>query len=236
MKFIFDVDGTLTPSRQLIDPKFERFFEKFCLDNDVYLVTGSDYGKTQEQLGDRLLSMVKIVYGCSGNDVWSKGVNIRRNDWTLPDELRELLESWVQSSTFRLRTGNHIEHRPGTVNFSIVGRNATHQHRQDYIKHDVDTRERESISYQINSQFENITATVGGETGIDIYPSGCDKGQVYYEFDASEELMFFGDKMEPGGNDYPLGKHLDEKNVFHVRDWQHTMQELMELQNKGIAK
>lgn len=236
MKFIFDVDGTLTPSRQLIDPTFEKFFEQFCLNNDVYLVTGSDYVKTQEQLGDKLLSMVNVVYGCSGNDVWSKGVNVRRSEWLLPDKLRELLEGWLHGSPFELRTGRHIEQRPGTVNFSVVGRNATLQHRQEYIKYDETARERESIAYQINSLFEDITATVGGETGIDIYPTGCDKGQVYYEFNSFDKLMFFGDKMDPDGNDYPLARHLDKKNVYHVRDWQHTMQELTALKNKGIAK
>ena len=29
-KFIFDVDGTLTPSREKIAPEFERWFLDFC--------------------------------------------------------------------------------------------------------------------------------------------------------------------------------------------------------------
>ena len=51
MKYIFDVDGTLTPSRQVIDPSFEAFMIKFCCKHDVYLVTGSDRQKTVDQLG-----------------------------------------------------------------------------------------------------------------------------------------------------------------------------------------
>ena len=35
-KFIFDVDGTLTPSRQRIDEEFLSFFFRFTFDNDVY--------------------------------------------------------------------------------------------------------------------------------------------------------------------------------------------------------
>ena len=42
MRFIFDVDGTLTPSRQHIDLGFEKYFMDFCEDNEVYFVTGSD--------------------------------------------------------------------------------------------------------------------------------------------------------------------------------------------------
>ena len=48
-KFIFDVDGTLTPSRQEIDMDFAVFFTDFCAERDVYLVTGSDREKTIEQ-------------------------------------------------------------------------------------------------------------------------------------------------------------------------------------------
>ena len=49
-KFIFDVDGTLTPSRQQIDSDFAVYFSNFCTINDVYLVTGSDKEKTVEQV------------------------------------------------------------------------------------------------------------------------------------------------------------------------------------------
>ena len=42
IRYIFDVDGTLTPSRQKMDPKFKHFFLKFIETNKVWLVTGSD--------------------------------------------------------------------------------------------------------------------------------------------------------------------------------------------------
>ena len=77
-KFIFDVDGTLTPSRGIIDKEFGEFFKKFADTNYVYLVTGSDYNKTVEQCGEDIIMSVKRVYNCSGNDVWEKGKNIYR--------------------------------------------------------------------------------------------------------------------------------------------------------------
>ena len=49
-KFIFDVDGTLTPSRQEIDPDFEKYMIEFSNENDVYLVTGSNREKTIEHV------------------------------------------------------------------------------------------------------------------------------------------------------------------------------------------
>ena len=69
-KYIFDVDGTLTPSRKQIDHSFWSFFLKFCCSNDVYLVTGSDREKTVEQLGLDICYRSKRVYNCSGCDVY----------------------------------------------------------------------------------------------------------------------------------------------------------------------
>ena len=50
MRYIFDVDGTLTPSRGMIDPKFKIWFKKFIELYPVSLVTGSDREKSIEQL------------------------------------------------------------------------------------------------------------------------------------------------------------------------------------------
>ena len=66
MKYIFDVDGTLTPSRQVIDPSFEAFMIKFCCKHDVYLVTGSDRQKTVDQLGLDICYRAKRVYNLFG--------------------------------------------------------------------------------------------------------------------------------------------------------------------------
>ena len=80
-KFIFDVDGTITPSRGQINLEFKTFFNTFCSANDVYLITGSDKEKTIEQISEHTYNLAKVVYNCSGNDVWSQGVNVHTSDW-----------------------------------------------------------------------------------------------------------------------------------------------------------
>ena len=60
IKYIFDVDGTLTPSRQKIDPEFSTFMLNFACEHDVYLVTGSDRDKTLEQVGEELYNKSKL--------------------------------------------------------------------------------------------------------------------------------------------------------------------------------
>jgi phosphomannomutase len=234
-KFIFDVDGTLTPSRQSIDPKFKDFFTEFCINNDVYLVTGSDYAKTVEQLGSDLLRWPIFVYACSGNDVWANGERIRSREWTLPEEPRELLESWLGVSRFPLRTGNHFEDRMGTCNFSIVGRNATLGERNLYVAHDKQYYERETIALQFNMLYgDTISAKIGGETGIDIFPVGWDKSQIINDFDKEDRLYFFGDRMEVGGNDHPLKVVNIHGFNACVKDWQDTWKRLLYLQEAKI--
>jgi len=224
-KFIFDVDGTLTPSRAKIDSSFLEFFTDFCNVNDVYLVTGSDIDKTTEQLGNEIISKVNTIYACSGNDVWSKGKNIRTSNWKIPEQCIQFLNAKLKDSLFVLRTGNHIEHRPGTVNFSVLGRNATLSERQLYKKWDYQHNEREKIVQEFNSLFPEICAKIGGETGIDIFPIGYDKSQILKDFNTPGRLLFFGDRMDELGNDFPLKEAINKNSLgecFEVKDWKHT--------------
>ena len=233
-KFIFDVDGTLTPSRQPIDKDFEKFFYDFCLGNEVYLVTGSDKPKTVEQIGEKIYNRCRRVYQCNGNDVWKGEENIRTNEWTLPDLARTFLKNCQYESPFSIRTGNHIEERPGMVNFSIVGRNANIEERAKYVAYDTLENERYTIASAFNTLFPDLSAKVGGETGIDISPRGADKSQIIEDFDLEkDQLWFFGDAIYEGGNDYPLAKVV--KNHRKVTGWAQTKEYLEVFQDSGKA-
>jgi phosphomannomutase len=236
-KFIFDVDGTLTPSRQAIDLKFAVWFRTFCRSNDVYLVTGSDRPKTLEQIGETIYNSCKRVYNCNGNDVWEKDVNVRSNDWTLPEDAHKWLSIQLTESDFSIRTGLHFEHRPGMVNFSIVGRNANMAERAKYRAFEEyatgSNSERNRIARSFNGLFPGIKATVGGETGIDISPVGTDKAQIITDFNDNNKTYFFGDRMDKDGNDYPLAQVVDCKRA--VTGWQQTKEFLEVFQDCGIA-
>ena len=224
-KFIFDVDGTLNPSREKIDKEFAVWFSKFCEHNHVYLVTGSDRSKTIEQLGEYIYCTCKRVYNCAGNDVYHCDRKIRTTDWTLPPAAYQWLDDQLSASKFPLRTGLHFENRPGMVNFSVVGRNARLAERRLYIQWDLTHDERDYIAYNFNLIFTDLEARPGGETGIDIAPRGADKSQILQDFDNSDFIVFFGDRMDEGGNDYPLSTALSKnyQGVNHwVQDWKET--------------
>ena len=224
-KFIFDVDGTLTPSRKEIEHEFWAPFLIFCRHNDVYLVTGSDRQKTLEQLGLDICYTAKRVYNCSGSDVYERDVNVYRDDWELPKKVENFLMDELAYSCFPIRNGLHIERRPGGVNFSILGRGKDPSDgRAEYIKWDKERLEREDIADRIRNQFPNLTVALGGQTGLDIGPLGSDKSQILRDFSEDDELYFFGDRIEKGGNDYSLGQAVKERGgyTYHVNNWTDT--------------
>jgi len=214
-KFIFDVDGTLTPSRKKITPEFFDEFFQFTEENDVYLVTGSDRDKTLEQITPEIYNNCKRVYNCSGSDVYEGDKNVYRDDWELPEKVERFLQDELDFSQFPIRNGNHIERRPGGVNFSILGRDPDPMKgRDEYIKWNKIHSERRFIALRILDMFPDLTVALGGQTGIDIGPLGADKSQILRDFTADDEIHFFGDRMEPGGNDYSLGEAVKKMGGF----------------------
>ena len=230
IKFIFDVDGTLTESRQQIDLSFEAFMIKFCCTYDVYLVTGSDRAKTVEQVGLDIYNRSKRVYNCSGADVYEKNVNVYKSDWKPSRRLINFLSDELDYSMFPHKTGNHIEHRPGGINFSILGRGENNmKYRKEYVKWDINTTERILMSDRIKSEFPDLNIQIGGQTGLDI--SDSDKSQIIRDFNPEDELVFFGDMMKEGQNDYPLAQAIDKLGGtnYNVDGWQDTYRKLKDI-------
>ena len=232
-KFIFDVDGTLTDSRQQIDLSFEVYMIKFCCKYDVYLVTGSDRAKTVEQVGLDIYNRSKRVYNCSGADVYERDNNVYKSDWKPSRRLINFLSDELDYSMFPHKTGNHIEHRPGGVNFSILGRGVdSMKYRKEYVKWDINTTERILMSDRIKSEFPDLNIQIGGQTGLDI--SDSDKSQILRDFNSEDELVFFGDMMKEGQNDYPLAVAVDKRGGtnYTVGNWQETYKKLKDLTPK----
>ena len=214
-KFIFDVDGTLTPSRKKITPEFFDEFFQFTEENDVYLVTGSDRDKTLEQITPEIYNNCKRVYNCSGSDVYEGDKNVYRDDWELPEKVERFLQDELDFSQFPIRNGNHIERRPGGVNFSILGRDKDPMlGREEYVKWNKIHSERRFIALRIMDMFPDLSVVLGGQTGIDIGPLGADKSQILRDFTADDEIHFFGDRMESGGNDHSLGEAVKKMGGF----------------------
>lgn len=228
MYFLFDVDGTLTPSRGIIDKKFKKFLIKFVDKFPASLVSGSDYSKTVEQLGKDLVDSFIYSFNCSGNAIYQDSELVKQTDWILSEKPRNYLLQVLETSNYPIRVGNHLEERLGAVNFSVVGRNVTQTQREEYFAWDKIHGERAKIAEYINKTFTGVEAVVGGEISIDIYSSGADKSQVL-RYLKNKDIVFFGDKCMPGGNDYPLSSKLPKDKVHAVANWQETFDILTRL-------
>jgi phosphomannomutase len=119
------------------------------------------------------------------------------------------------------------------INFSVVGRNANAEQRASYVTYEEQNSERKKIAEAFNTMFPDLSAKVGGETGIDISPKGADKSQIVKDFDKEDTLWFFGDAIYEGGNDYPLAKLI--KNHRKVNGWSQTKEYLQFFQEHNIA-
>ena len=216
----------MTPARKTIEPEFLHFFYEFSTCNDVYLVTGSDREKTIEQVTPGIYNNAKRVYNCSGSDVYEGDVSVYRDDWKLPRDVEMHLENELLFSKFPVRNGDHIERRPGGVNFSILGRGLTcFVEREEYVKWDKETDERREIARRLKMKFPDLEVNIGGQTGLDLGPKGSDKSQILRDFKLGEQLIFFGDMMEEGENDYALAKAVQEMggSSHCVNGWKDTM-------------
>jgi phosphomannomutase len=232
--YVFDVDGTLTAPRQPIESVFAKFFLAFAQHRSVVLVSGSDLSKLQEQLPDEILNACQAVFPCSGGERWERGKRVYRKTHQFPTKLLELCENFVAQSSYPERFGNHIEYRTGMLNVSTVGRNASVTQRDDYFAWDKSFEERARFVTKINAAALPYEASSGGQISIDIAPRGWNKSVVFNELladDMAQALMFFGDRIEQGGNDRPLAEAIWLAGAPHevrpVETWSETFEQLL---------
>ena len=189
MIYIFDVDGTLTESRNKMDLSFAQFFYDFVDHNRVWLISGSDKDKTIEQVGSAIWLKAERCYQNSGNQLFINGKLEYQYEFNLPIQCKGLLEMFLERSKYPYRYGNHIEKRDGAINFSTIGRNCTQEQREHYDAWDKEHQERKEFAWEIKERFNFLDAVVGGEISIDIYEKGRDKGQIVKDIKGKFEFI-----------------------------------------------
>ena len=228
--YIFDVDGTLTPSRLRMTEEFAKFFDKWSSKNKYYLVTGSDLDKTKEQLPIAYVDRSEAIFTCCGNQMWRDDELIYSNKFKPPKDLIKFLWDKVNNSMCPIRIGNHIEDREAMLNFSVVGRDCTQEQREEYFEWDKKMGERNITAMEVKGTWPDLDAVIGGQISIDIYPKGNDKSQVLNIIEQDRlvppnEYIFIGDGIQNGGNDYPLAELMANTEIcdwYHTEGWEHT--------------
>ena len=235
--FIFDIDGTLTPARQVMTDEMHEVFREFCKRERVVLATGSDMVKVKEQVPKDILPLVEKIFTCSGNVLYSGGEEwgelIYKRKFDPDPGLIAFLERCVEFSSCPVKTGSHLEFRPGMLNFSTIGRNCTQAQREEYYNWDMETGERKAIQEKLSHMYPSLDCAIGGQISVDIYPRGMDKSQAYNYLKSDEPktaIVFLGDRLRPGGNDYPFFSAMSKSHIscrpldicVPVHDWLDT--------------
>jgi phosphomannomutase len=235
--YLFDVDGTLTPPRQPMDENFVEEFLEWMYDGkrSVCLVTGSDIEKVKEQVPEDILRVCKGAFTCMASQYWVRNKLVYQVSFLPSRKLLTDLELYLeQGSKYKDRVGSHVEVRPGMINFSVVGRDATQKQRKEYNQWDKHHKEREDIVEYVTQTYPHLEASIGGSVSVDIYPVGNDKSQAIkylYTEQPDANFIFVGDRTEPGGNDHAIVEELEEHEGslwFKVEDWEDTQQLIRE--------
>lgn len=210
--YVFDMDGTLTPARLPMTEDFAEKFYEWQKTHISYIATGSDYKKVCEQLPTHIINAFTGVYCSMGNVLMRNGNLVKKNEFIEPEGLIQDLENFRKNTKYPGSLfNNFIERRVGMINFSVLGRDCPYEARQHYNAWDNIENERLQIQEILQKKYPQLEISVGGSISIDITPQGHGKGQIATQLReqySDQEIVFFGDRTFPGGNDYELATEL----------------------------
>ena len=216
---LFDVDGTLTPARQKVSEKMRNFLEKLKDKGDVGIVGGSDLKKQKEQMGENIINEVKYSFSENGLVAYKDGKLIGTTylkDYLGEVNLKRIINfclNYISKLDIPVKRGTFIEYRSGMLNISPIGRNCSHEERNEFEKYDLENNIRKDFVKVLQEEFKdlNLTYSIGGQISFDLFPNGWDKTYClrYLENENYDKIYFFGDKTYEGGNDYEI--FIDER-------------------------
>nr|WP_218850200.1 HAD-IIB family hydrolase [Sphingomonas lycopersici] len=231
----FDLDGTLAESKQAIQPDMAEALADLLTVADVAVISGGDWPQFDKQVASRLPARADVAKLWLMPTTGTKLYTFRNGAWGAvyaelfsDAEKQRIIEAFnasldatgfVPGQTW----GERIEDRGSQITFSALGQQAPLEAKE---KWDPDFAKRRLIQADLRQRLPGLAINMGGSTSIDITREGVDKAYGLKRLrDESgiplEAMMFVGDAIFPGGNDYPA-KELGLDTV-RVRDPQDTL-------------
>lgn len=182
---LFDVDGTLTPARKVIEPDFEEFlYEKVKPRATLGVVGGSDLAKVVEQLnGKRVLNEFDYVFAENGLVHIEKGAEVGRQSIQKhlgENVIKRLINfclHYIADLDIPIKRGTFIEFRSGMINVCPIGRQCTYEERLEFNRFDMEHSIRQKMVEALRKEFADVDLvfSIGGQISIDVFPNGWDK-------------------------------------------------------------
>jgi HAD superfamily hydrolase (TIGR01484 family) len=214
---VFDLDGTLAQSKSALDAEMARLLGQLLELCQVAIISGGAWVQFEKQVlpqlpdDDRLNGLSLLP--TSGTRFYRRKDGQWRSLYVedfRPEEAKTIiaaLNKALDQSGFRPTHtwGEPIEDRGGQVTLSALGQAAPIEAKAAW---DPDFEKRKTIKAILEPMIPGFSIGLGGATSIDITRPGVDKaygvGKLRDVLAISiEAMLFFGDALFPGGNDYP---------------------------------
>jgi HAD superfamily hydrolase (TIGR01484 family) len=233
----FDLDGTLavtkSPISDLMAARLGEILQRF----EVCVISGGAFEQFKTQLIDRLhvdpQCMSKLhVMPTTGTKYFR--FDPHKDDWVLqfaedlPRQTRAKITKVLTAGAKALGywetnpAGAIIEDRGSQVTFSALGQQAPTQQKYAW---DPDGVKKRSLRDYAAQRLPGLEVHAGGTTSVDVTNVGIDKAYGMRKLMTAtglccNDVLFFGDQLEPGGNDYPV-KAMGIDSIA-VRSWEET--------------
>ncbi len=242
---LFDVDGTLTPARNVITDDMLSCLKKINEDLtiDLGFVGGSDLSKQVEQLGQDNFYLFNWRFSENGLLGYHNDELIHQRSFVQEfgeNNFKKFINMCLlilSETDCPVKRGTFIEYRNGMLNISPIGRACNQAERDEFYLFDQENNVRGKIIEQINKFWDNeckcenlnvpeLQFSIGGQISIDIFPRGWDKTYCLKFLEGKyDEIHFFGDKTDPGGNDHEI--YNDSRVIGHKVTNYHDTIELL---------
>ena len=231
----FDLDGTLALSKQPLQPAMGEALADLLGVADVAVISGGDWPQFEKQVASRLPERADLSRLWLMPTTGTKLYTFRYGQWSavyaelFDDATRARILAAFDAAlaatgfTPEKTWGERIEDRGSQITFSALGQQAPLEAKEQW---DPDFAKRKVIQADLRKRLPGLSINMGGSTSIDITREGVDKAYGLKKLrDASgiplDAMLFLGDAIFPGGNDYPA-KTLGLDTV-RVRDPQETI-------------
>jgi phosphomannomutase len=214
---VFDLDGTLAESKSSLDARMEELLHGLLGIVRVAVISGGDWPQFQKQLlsnlpKDKRLGNLSLLPTCGTRffryaGAWEK---LYSEDFTTDEKIKIVgsLEKATGAAGFRVDRiwGEAIEDRGSQITYSALGQRAPLEEKH---KWDPDFVKRNRIKAILDKLIPEFSVRMGGATSIDVTKPGIDKAYGIGKLRdilgiSSNEMIFIGDALFEGGNDYPV--------------------------------
>jgi len=230
----FDLDGTLALSKQPIDAERAALIARLLAVAMVTVISGGDWPQFEKQFVQRMTADADLsrllIMPTTGTKLyryvagsWQRIYADLFSDAERQQIREALLKAIKQAGVAPEKIwGEQIEDRGSQITFSGLGQEAPLDAKD---KWDPDRKKREKIQAILKDLLPDFAVNIGGATSIDITRKGVDKAYGMRKLSENTgvslaEMIFIGDAVFPGGNDYPV-KVLGVDTV-HIRDIDET--------------